>query len=132
MVGVKRGFSVSLGILAVAIFAIFYAAWLPATVFSVMEFLEISMEEWMLLVLIIALSNAEAYVFVSAVPLYLLRERNSFLQFLAHVLSSTTAAGVALLVKDPLPNLSWLESPLVAGLYLALPFIIIVYISIRS
>jgi hypothetical protein len=88
--------------------------------------------------LVLLFSNAGTYTFTSAVPSYLLRRRNFLIQSLAHILSSTVASLVEFMTRDGevynrLPTPPRLtEEPLIAGLYLAIPIIVLIYISIRS
>ncbi len=138
MKGDGSSFAVSLYILFAAIFAIFYAVWVPIAVRTISSFVGFRVQAWITFVAVLIFSNAGTYVFVSAVPSYLLRRRNMFLQFLAHLFSSTVASLVEYFIAVRgvdgrfYTSLSWLQHPVFSGLYLAIPFIFILYMAVRS
>ena len=134
----SKAVTVSLSILAAAIFSIVYAVWIPFAVRTILSFLNLQVEAWLVFVLILTFNNAGSFVLVSGLPSYLLRERNLFIQFLALIFSNTVASYVEFLLAERIaegiapPKIDLLEAPWAAGFYLSIPFIIITYIGIRS
>ena len=121
-----------------AIFSIIYAIWVPLSIDTIFYYLGASIGGIGDVLLVLLFSNAGTYTFTSAVPSYLLRRRNFLIQSLAHILSSTVASLVEFMTRDGdvynhLPTPPGLtEEPLIAGLYLTIPIIVLIYISIRS
>jgi len=135
---VGAGVTVSASILVAAIFSIVYAIWVPLSMDTIVNHFGVSIGGIGDVLLVLLFSNAGTYTFTSAVPSYLLRRRNFLIQSLAHILSSTVASLVEFMTRDGevynrLPTPPRLtEEPLIAGLYLAIPIIVLIYISIRS
>ena len=140
VLGVNRiaaGVTISLGVLVAAVFSVFYAIGIPVVVRTLLEYGQLSVGEVWILLAILFCSNAGTYIFTSGIPSYMLRRRNIILQSLAHICSTTVASLVDILMfrregaVEPFP-LSLLENPLAAALYLLTPFIILVYMGVRS
>lgn len=135
---VGAGLTVSVSILMAAIFSILYAIWIPLSIDTVIHQLGVSIGRVGDVLLVLLFSNAGTYTFTSAVPSHLLRRRNFLIQSLAHILSSTVASLVTFLTRDGefynrLPTPPGLtEEPIIAGLYLTIPIIVLIYIAIRS
>jgi hypothetical protein len=135
--GVGTGVSVSFGILAAAVLSVLYSLYIPDAVRVATDHFDIHLESvWTILVVLI-FSNIGTYAFTSEIPSYLLRERHALIRSLAHVLSSSVAFAFGYLVFQdmekpfPIPP-GFLDSPLVAGLYLIFPIIIILFAGLRA
>jgi hypothetical protein len=135
---VSKAVTVSLSILVAAVLSIVYAVWIPFAVRTAISFFNLQIEDWLAFVLVLTFNNAGSFVLVSGLPSYLVRERNLFVQFLALIFSNTVASYVEFLLAERIsegaapPKIDLLEVPSVAFLYLSIPFIIIIYIGIRS
>ena len=97
---VGKGLGVSFGILAAGIVSVFYAILTSITLETIIADLEIvgfkipkvGTISYIVVFLSLILTNVATYAFTTEIPMHLTRKKNSFIQFLAHILSSSVSA----------------------------------------
>ena len=127
-----KGFGVSLGILVAGVISVLYAVMATAAVETTVKYIGLDSSGimfYIVLFITVFLANVGAYAFTTEVPLHLTRTKNTAVQILAHLLSSTTATSVKALELESKPILDLLpiDNVGVAILIILLPFVIIAY-----
>ncbi len=127
-----KGLGVSLGILCGGIVSVFYAILAISAVETLTRFIGIDANGLMFYVTLfvtVFFTNIGTYAFTTEVPLHLTRTKNTTVQILAHILSSTTATFVKTLElsRDPILELLPIDNVWVAFFIITIPFVIIVY-----
>jgi len=127
-----KGFGVSLGILVAGIVSVFYAVLAIVAVETLIKYIGIATNGLMFYVVLfvtVFFTNVGTYAFTTEVPLHLTRTKNTAVQILAHILSSTTATFVKTLElsREPVLEIFPIDDVLVAVFVVTIPFVIIVY-----
>jgi hypothetical protein len=127
-----KGLGVSITILVAGIASVFYAILVAVAIETLIDRAGIDMTGLVFYVVLFAtvlFTNIGTYAFTTEIPMHLTRTKNTGLQVLAHVLSSTTATFVKTLElsREPILKLLPINDVSVASLIIAVPFIIIVY-----
>ncbi|MGD8546300.1 MAG: hypothetical protein PVH12_09015, partial [Candidatus Bathyarchaeota archaeon] len=120
------------GILVAGVISVFYAVMATAAVETTVKYVGInssSITFYIVLFITVFLANVGAYAFTTEIPLHLTRTKNTTVQILAHLFSSTTATFIKTLELEskPVLNLLPIDNVGIAILIILIPFIIIAY-----